>query len=197
MSGIYKITNKINGKVYIGRTNRSFEIRWAEHIKQLNNNNHVNTGLQKDWNTHKVDNFEFSVLENVAHLNETPLKEYLHISKCSKDNCYNKIYRKAHNNLKAIDLLLKDDTLKVYLECIVEGINWSMVVKDLKHNKVHYFVQNLTNKKNIRQRVDFINNSINRVLIDISKPIRNYHDESNVLYNLLKRGDVNATIIQG
>jgi group I intron endonuclease len=28
---IYKITNKINGKVYIGRTSRSVEERWKQH----------------------------------------------------------------------------------------------------------------------------------------------------------------------
>lgn len=28
MSFIYKITNKINGKMYIGETNRTIEARW-------------------------------------------------------------------------------------------------------------------------------------------------------------------------
>lgn len=32
---IYKITNKINGKIYIGQTVRSIKQRWSEHIKKL------------------------------------------------------------------------------------------------------------------------------------------------------------------
>lgn len=30
---IYKITNNINGKIYIGKTIRSPETRWNEHIR--------------------------------------------------------------------------------------------------------------------------------------------------------------------
>jgi predicted GIY-YIG superfamily endonuclease len=31
MAVIYKITNLINGKIYIGETTRSFNKRWNEH----------------------------------------------------------------------------------------------------------------------------------------------------------------------
>lgn len=37
MGYIYKITNKINQKVYIGLTCRSVEQRWLEHLKNVNN----------------------------------------------------------------------------------------------------------------------------------------------------------------
>ena len=30
---IYKITNKINGKIYIGQTTRTLKERWADYIK--------------------------------------------------------------------------------------------------------------------------------------------------------------------
>ena len=29
---IYKITNKVNGKVYIGQTTKSLKKRWTEHV---------------------------------------------------------------------------------------------------------------------------------------------------------------------
>lgn len=33
MAFIYKITNKINGKIYIGKTLKTIEGRWKEHLK--------------------------------------------------------------------------------------------------------------------------------------------------------------------
>lgn len=33
MGYIYKITNKINGKIYIGKTMRTIPVRWREHIR--------------------------------------------------------------------------------------------------------------------------------------------------------------------
>ena len=34
MAFIYTITNAVNGKVYIGKTLRSVEKRWKEHIQE-------------------------------------------------------------------------------------------------------------------------------------------------------------------
>lgn len=33
MGFIYKVTNKANGKIYIGQTSRSVDVRWKEHIR--------------------------------------------------------------------------------------------------------------------------------------------------------------------
>ena len=35
MGYIYKITNNINGKSYIGKTERTIEIRWKEHLRHI------------------------------------------------------------------------------------------------------------------------------------------------------------------
>lgn len=59
--GIYKITNKINGKVYIGES-LDIKRRWEEHINELNNNSHHSYKLQNDWNTYGQDNFKFEIL---------------------------------------------------------------------------------------------------------------------------------------
>lgn len=185
MSGIYKITNKVNGKVYIGRTARSFTDRWKEHKEQLNNNTHTNAQLRNDWSKYGADNFIFSIAEEILDLEEIPLAEYRHITMVSKDRCYNRIYRKAHNTIRAISPLLRDRNKKVYLECNIEGINWAMVVKDLKQNKAYYFIQNLLKKKNVKDREDFISESDRRVLVDIHKPLRNYHNDSKSLYEMM------------
>lgn len=35
MGYIYKITNLINNKIYIGKTERTIQQRWAEHKKKV------------------------------------------------------------------------------------------------------------------------------------------------------------------
>ena len=64
MIGIYKIENKINGKVYIGQSN-NIEKRWSEHISALNNDRHANSYLQRAWKKYGRENFEFSILETM------------------------------------------------------------------------------------------------------------------------------------
>lgn len=44
MGCIYKVTNSVTGKVYIGQTVRNIEIRWKEHVRHsLNKNNNERT----------------------------------------------------------------------------------------------------------------------------------------------------------
>ncbi len=61
-SGIYTITNLINGKIYIGYT-INFYNRWASHKSTLILNNHVNKYLQRTFNKYGINNFKFEILE--------------------------------------------------------------------------------------------------------------------------------------
>ena len=47
ISGIYKITNLLNGKVYVGQSQNVFE-RKIQHFTALRNGNHENHEMQKD-----------------------------------------------------------------------------------------------------------------------------------------------------
>lgn len=62
ISCIYKITNKVNGKVYIGQT-YNVDYRWLHHKSDLNHNRHHNVHLQSAWNKYGSDNFDFVILE--------------------------------------------------------------------------------------------------------------------------------------
>lgn len=63
-SGIYKITNTINGRFYIGSA-VSISKRWNVHKSQLRNGKHHSATLQRAWNKYGEDAFEFSVVEYV------------------------------------------------------------------------------------------------------------------------------------
>ena len=71
MIGIYKIKNKVNGKVYIGQSIR-IEKRWIDHKKTLRSNSHRNIYLQNAWNKYGEENFIHEIIEecDISELND-------------------------------------------------------------------------------------------------------------------------------
>lgn len=64
--GIYKITNLVNNKVYIGQSVNINGARFYAHLYLLRNGIHYNSYLQHAWNKYGEDNFEFRVIEECA-----------------------------------------------------------------------------------------------------------------------------------
>jgi group I intron endonuclease len=60
---VYKITNQVNGKVYIGITTKSIEERWRGHIAQCNQGNkrHLYMAIRK----YGIDNFVVEQIDSV------------------------------------------------------------------------------------------------------------------------------------
>ncbi len=76
LSGVYKITNKANGKMYVGS---SFDIlqRWHKHVEDVEDRMHHSYKFQNDWVKYKPISFVFEILELVheyAKLKETEQK---------------------------------------------------------------------------------------------------------------------------
>lgn len=61
-SGIYAITNIVNGNRYIG-SSANISQRWSGHKRALCKNTHHSRHLQNAWNKYGADSFEFSVIE--------------------------------------------------------------------------------------------------------------------------------------
>ena len=75
---IYKITNKLNGHSYIGKTNRPVEERWYEHTKHSNiNKKSKNTALCRAFKKYGVDNFNFEVIDTIYGDTENQLEDNL------------------------------------------------------------------------------------------------------------------------
>lgn len=64
-SGIYKITNNINGRFYIG-SSENIDNRWNTHKQYLNGGYHINPKLQNAWNFYGGDKFQFDVIEETV-----------------------------------------------------------------------------------------------------------------------------------
>lgn len=61
VSGIYRIVNCANGKVYVGSSVDLF-LRLRSHLGQLAKNKHRNSYMQRSWNEHGEGNFRFEVV---------------------------------------------------------------------------------------------------------------------------------------
>ena len=62
--GIYKITNTVNGKVYVGQTVRSINHRWSQHLYVNSTCTRMNAAIKK----YGKENFRIDVIENVSYI---------------------------------------------------------------------------------------------------------------------------------
>lgn len=72
---IYKITNSITNKLYIGSTN-DFDRRKKEHLKKLRKNKHANSHLQNSFNKHSEKSFCFEIIEKSYQDKRTEREQY-------------------------------------------------------------------------------------------------------------------------
>lgn len=95
--GIVRITNKTNGKCYLGSCS-NLKNRWLSLKDQLNTGRFVNSGLQQDWKELGEDAFVYDVVEqkeveedmNVKWELEAMEKEWLEKLQPFEEKGYNK-----------------------------------------------------------------------------------------------------------
>ena len=111
--GIYKIENKINGKVYIGQSQNIFK-RWSVHGNK-NKANNCNMVIAKAITKYGVENFRFEILELCT-------KEELNIKEKHWVSVYNS-YKNGYNSTTGGDApdefassKLTKDTVKILLQ---------------------------------------------------------------------------------
>ena len=86
--GIYKITNKLNNKCYIGQSS-NIALRWIAHINHVEKNDE-NTYLYQEMRKDGLSNFTFEILEecSIEELNDKE-KYWFNFYNCLKPNGYN------------------------------------------------------------------------------------------------------------
>ena len=89
MNFIYKITNDINGKLYIGKTNRSIETRFQEHIN-FSKRAYKNRPLYDAMNKYGVNHFHIEQIDICETDEEASTKEIYWIA-------YYDTYRYGYN----------------------------------------------------------------------------------------------------
>ena len=74
----YKITNKINNKIYIGITNNP-KRRWTDHIKYKGKHGEGHKPLYRAINKYSAINFKMDILSTKTSWNEICLEEIKYI----------------------------------------------------------------------------------------------------------------------
>ena len=121
---IYKITNKINGKVYIGLTTQSLEYRWGRHLtesKNVKNEKHLYRAMRQ----YGVENFSIDVIDETDDFSKLGELEryYINLYKSTDPNFgYNLTAGGERNQYdgNSQSKLTVDDVIKIrtaYAEC--------------------------------------------------------------------------------
>ena len=118
MTGVYKITNKINGKFYIGLSN-NIKRRWGEHKTPKNINK--TTNIAKAFRKYGIENFEFEVIE-ICEVDKLAEREMYHIEKLKPE------YNMNEGGVGNIGVELSDE-LKLHLKNCAKK-QWELRTKE-------------------------------------------------------------------
>jgi group I intron endonuclease len=113
--GIYKITNKITGKFYVGSTT-NLERREYDHFYYLSKKSHPNVKLQNSFNKYGRDAFVFDVIEECERgLLIEREQHWMDTTQCYIDGIGYNIQAKA---LSSPDRFIDEDKEKIRVERI-------------------------------------------------------------------------------
>lgn len=160
IKGIYKITNLINGKCYIGKS-EDIEHRKKVHYKELKNNTHHSKHLQDDYNHYGEENFNFEIMETINDSDLLLISERFYIDKFDSFNKgYNMTYPKLQhdnsqntfqNRIDIIKTLINQNCKFIFvsddLRVDIEGgiapsviyESFEILVKYIKYLKIFFF----------------------------------------------------------
>lgn len=75
MALIYKITNQVNQKVYIGKSAYTIDKRWREHIKDSKKQTLEKRPLYEAFNKYGIENFHIELIEDGLNDEEACIQE--------------------------------------------------------------------------------------------------------------------------
>jgi group I intron endonuclease len=189
---VYRITNIINNKFYIGST-KHFATRKREHIYALNKKIHRNNYLQKAWNKYGQDSFKFEILEeNIAQENLLIREQYYldNLKSYIREIGYN-INPTAGSNLgfkmpkSAIEKIRLANTGKRHSEETRKKIS------EVQKGKKRKFISKLLTSKKCRGE----NNPAAKLNWDLVREIRSKKKNGSTGASLAKEYNVSASLI--
>jgi group I intron endonuclease len=190
-SGIYKIINLINNKIYIGSA-INFNLRYRKHISDLKNNNHCNKKLQNGWNKHGEGSFDFVIIEQVIDKTKLLEREQYYLDNLKPE--YN-ICKIAGNTL---GVKVSDETKKKISETLTDkfsGVNsfnykggYTKPKNKLEINKTDIYVEEvIETRQSLKSGKTILQYDSNMVLIQEWVSIKKASDTLKISRTAIKR----------
>lgn len=163
--GIYKITNIINNKSYIG-SSINISSRIVNHKYKLKSGNHDNKHLQYSFNKYSINSFKFEVLE-YCKKEELLIREqyYVDLYKCIDP-------KKGYNKAIVVENTSgykwsKESRIRFSEYKKQQPTNWNAINKMIEYNKTKR-IYNL-DYLNTKEIIDKRNNSHKKIILQYSK----------------------------
>ena len=140
---IYKVTNTINGKIYIGQTVKPIEERWQEHIYEARGNNKSCSYLHNAMHKYGEKVFKFEIIEscNAEDLDEREIYWVAYF------NSFEEGYNLTRGGKGKRILQINDEDI---CNDYISGMSLSEVAK--KHSASAWTVKDILHKYNIQLR---------------------------------------------
>ena len=146
MSCIYKITNDVNGKIYVGKTNFTVVKRFEEHLNDYKRKRCEKRSLYEAMNKYGIEHFHIEILEEVDNdkiacereqywINE--LRTYIGFKDCNGYNATLGGDSKKYKNFNVDDIVkMYNETHDVKLISKKYNLDRSYVCVILRENNV-------------------------------------------------------------
>lgn len=159
--GIYKITNKVNGKIYIGQSVNILD-RWNHHKSCCNNEkcHEYNSPFYRALRKYGVDNFNFDIIEECP-VEELDDKEIIYIQKYNSfihigdSNGYNNTIggnQGSRFRVKTDEEKLKISANRDYKYGVDNPLSKTLMYKNIKYESI----QDLIEKEHFMESVNTI-----------------------------------------
>jgi hypothetical protein len=124
---VYKISNSVNSKLYIGQTKASLEERWLWHLEHARKKNLNPDGLHHAINAYGSDCFTVTVIDRCGDLRELAELERKHISEYNSlaPNGYN--IGKGGEGLRSVGVAVK-----------VKGVKFDSLMSAARAHDINY-----------------------------------------------------------
>lgn len=130
---IYKITNKENGKIYIGKTTLTVVERFKGHLKSSSRCLYLRAALLKYGN----ENFSIETIDTASNKSELSIKEIMYIEK------YNSLVPNGYNILKGNSFTKNSEQRKKLDSGAKQNLGWArtrpIIAFDIKTGKSYFF----------------------------------------------------------
>lgn len=219
-AGVYKITNLINGKFYIGSSVNIYQ-RYFGHYSRLNRNIHHCIILQNSYNKHGKNNFKFEVLATCPKEYRLKLeqwfldtqKPYYNISPTAKSTEGARYKRKSNFTDEEILNIIKDyphytnkelakkyNTTQSRIDCVLYG---NSSYRDFDKTKLPKLKEVTENFKNVakelhrKRKENNVKNGVYKLTIEDVKEIKKMYRLGTPLKEIKEKFKISKENIQG